>query len=206
VLVGSVTARVEALDRGFSDILLGKRPQLAGYIMTLCVEPQYRDAGIGGELLKKILFMLYQESCATTYLHVLATNNNAIRFYKKRGFCTTKFHDGFYHINSTYQDAYEMAFSFPDTQVKDEVDLINIMIPSTKSDLKHELIENPGNSGSLLMMSFVILVLFIFLPFRLFWNKLVNQLQIRFSAWSRYSITCAFGVSVCAFEVYVCDS
>lgn len=150
--------------------------------MTICVQPEYRESGVGADLLtvwftflslkqQKICLLLNQQGCNTVYLHVLTTNQKAIKFYKNRGFRTVKFHDGFYRINSTYQDAYEMALSLPKLLTHEE-ELQELMIP-THSELQIELIAKDKSTGSLITALFMALAVVLLIPMVLFYIKKV---------------------------------
>eukprot|EP01126_Amoeba_proteus_P002390 TRINITY_DN1073_c0_g1_i9.p1 TRINITY_DN1073_c0_g1~~TRINITY_DN1073_c0_g1_i9.p1 ORF type:complete len:148 (-),score=23.02 TRINITY_DN1073_c0_g1_i9:755-1198(-) len=92
--------------------------------MTICVDKQRRKQGLGGELLKKILFILYRQGCRQVSLHVKADNSKAIDFYKNRGFVIHKLLRNFYNLESTTNDAYEMVIHFrPSVEFHDEEDL-----------------------------------------------------------------------------------
>lgn len=81
---------------------------LVTYILSLGVVKEYRRLGIASILLQT--FLSYLKSNSTTskavYLHVLSTNDNAIRFYEKRGFKRRSFLPKYYSISNQLKDAY----------------------------------------------------------------------------------------------------
>jgi N-alpha-acetyltransferase 60 len=81
---------------------------LVTYILSLGVVKEYRRLGIASILLQTLISYLRSTStsCKAVYLHVLSTNDNAIRFYEKRGFKNRCFLPKYYSINKQLKDAY----------------------------------------------------------------------------------------------------
>jgi len=57
-----------------------------GHITQVCVAPTHRNAGLGGELLRRALLAFAAHECTTASLTVTTANENAVRLYEKLGF------------------------------------------------------------------------------------------------------------------------
>jgi len=57
-----------------------------GHVTQVCVAPSHRNAGLGGELLRRSLRAFADHDCRTASLTVTAANENAVRLYEKLGF------------------------------------------------------------------------------------------------------------------------
>ncbi|RKP24159.1 acyl-CoA N-acyltransferase, partial [Syncephalis pseudoplumigaleata] len=67
------------------------------YLMTLGVLAPYRKLGMGGKMLDYALEQCKADpSVAEIYLHVQEGNDDALNFYKKRGFTVTETVAGYY--------------------------------------------------------------------------------------------------------------
>lgn len=101
----------------------------------------------------------------------MAGNAKAIKFYKNRGFSTSKFHDGYYRIDSVYHDAYEMTLTIPTSVATgDEAAVRRLMVP-TNSELQIELIAKDKATGSLITVIFIVLAVLFALPILLFFFR-----------------------------------
>jgi hypothetical protein len=73
------------------------------YILTLGVSPAHRRRGVAAALVQQ----LYQRACASRarqlFLHVIAYNRDAMRFYARHGFACLGLLPGFYHISTGRQ-------------------------------------------------------------------------------------------------------
>ncbi|CAJ0598946.1 unnamed protein product [Cylicocyclus nassatus] len=67
------------------------------YIMSLAVHPLYRCRGIGSRLLDFAINKAESHSVSTIRLHVQINNQNAIHFYKNRGFTILETTKNYYH-------------------------------------------------------------------------------------------------------------
>lgn len=77
------------------------------YIMTLGVRREFRRQGIATFLVKEILNKLKRVSeVKGVYLHVLASNKHAIKFYEALGFGCCEFIPHYYSIMGHFQNAY----------------------------------------------------------------------------------------------------
>ncbi|MCL2400418.1 MAG: GNAT family N-acetyltransferase [Defluviitaleaceae bacterium] len=56
------------------------------YVATLSVLPEYRNHGIGAEMLKYARKLTKDENFRRCVLHVSAENNDGVRFYERNGF------------------------------------------------------------------------------------------------------------------------
>jgi ribosomal protein S18 acetylase RimI-like enzyme len=61
-----------------------------GHITQICVAPGLRGTGVGYELLRQSLLLLWQAGCRKTSLTVTASNREAIRLYEEVGFTTVR--------------------------------------------------------------------------------------------------------------------
>eukprot|EP00116_Pleurobrachia_bachei_P010501 sb/3470763/ len=93
------------------EIALLDRAQLKDsiltYIMTLGVRKEYRRQGIASVLMKEVLSRLKSyPDVKGVYLHVLASNKCAIKFYEVLGFGCYEFIPHYYTIMGHFQNAY----------------------------------------------------------------------------------------------------
>lgn len=106
VIVGYVMCRVEK-DFTFDPYPRFKR---VGHIVSIGVLPEYRNMGIGRELMNKALKALREiYGVEHVYLEVRVSNEGAIRFYKRLGFIITNRIKGYYRDG---EDAYIMTLYF----------------------------------------------------------------------------------------------
>jgi ribosomal protein S18 acetylase RimI-like enzyme len=63
-----------------------RQDQVRGLIENIYVDPEYRDAGLGGRLLETAETELIERGADTVALEVLADNENARRFYRRHGY------------------------------------------------------------------------------------------------------------------------
>jgi len=83
------------------------RDSILTYIMTLGVRQPFRRMGIASVLVKEILSRLKTLSeVKGVYLHVLASNKHAIKFYESLGFGCCEFIPHYYSIMGHFQNAY----------------------------------------------------------------------------------------------------
>jgi ribosomal-protein-alanine N-acetyltransferase len=80
-------------------------PEGYGRIIIFCVEPGYRNRGLGSSLLKELEERAKANGFNVLRLEVRIENHNAIEFYKKRGFTITKTLKEFYNDDG---DAFNM--------------------------------------------------------------------------------------------------
>eukprot|EP00012_Vannella_robusta_P001721 CAMPEP_0206189246 /NCGR_PEP_ID=MMETSP0166-20121206/4062_1 /ASSEMBLY_ACC=CAM_ASM_000260 /TAXON_ID=95228 /ORGANISM="Vannella robusta, Strain DIVA3 518/3/11/1/6" /LENGTH=136 /DNA_ID=CAMNT_0053605141 /DNA_START=269 /DNA_END=679 /DNA_ORIENTATION=- len=73
--------------------------------MTLVVDPAYRKRSIGSRLVEALSSQVPQ-SVKAIYLHVLDTNEGAVRFYEANNFQQIKKLKAFYRIESKLCDSY----------------------------------------------------------------------------------------------------
>ncbi len=86
--IGTVCARVEDVE-GSSNKKL--------YIMILNVLPAYRRRGVASKLLEHVLSTAMKDKAISeVYLHVQTSNEDAIAFYKSKGFSQTAQIDNYY--------------------------------------------------------------------------------------------------------------
>jgi ribosomal protein S18 acetylase RimI-like enzyme len=83
---------------------------MTAYLATIGTRMEYRNQGLGTRLLERIKSHLQSLGCDYLELHVLASNLNAINFYKSNGFTIKDFMPGFYFFNEGYHDAYSLTW------------------------------------------------------------------------------------------------
>ena len=81
---GFIVAQIHGLVVGFIVGFL--TPENTGRIFSLAVLPQYRSKGIGGALLKEIIFFFQAAKVREVTLEVRSENVKAKRFYERHGF------------------------------------------------------------------------------------------------------------------------
>jgi ribosomal protein S18 acetylase RimI-like enzyme len=79
------------------------------YIMTLAVLAPYRGYGIGTKLLDHIIEQAKEMYVHDVYVHVLATDEDAIQWYEKRGFDKGDLVKEYYKTMQPRGDAYVMS-------------------------------------------------------------------------------------------------
>ena len=83
-IIGYIMCRIES---GFSSLRLSKK----GHVISFAVLPEFRNLGIGFEILDKALHAMAEHYHAKEcYLEVRVSNILAINLYKKAGFTTEK--------------------------------------------------------------------------------------------------------------------
>ena len=87
------------------------------YIMTLGTADDYRQHGLASFLVQQCIAQQIEtdSSCGTLYLHVLDTNQAAIRFYEKLGFYRVKLIPNYYTIDGEMRHCYLYAKYFHGT-------------------------------------------------------------------------------------------
>ncbi|XP_042491454.1 histone acetyltransferase MCC1 isoform X2 [Macadamia integrifolia] len=114
-LIGFVTTRIiPASESEIGDMLRydsSRTEQVLVYILTLGVEEAYRNLGIATSLIRKVIeYASSIPTCRAVYLHVIAYNEPAIRFYKKTSFkCVRRLPD-FYYIRGQHYDSYLFVY------------------------------------------------------------------------------------------------
>jgi len=81
---GFIVAQIHGFVVGFVVGFL--TPENTGRIFSLAVLPQYRSTGIGGALLKEIIFFFQAAKVREVTLEVRSENVKAKRFYERHGF------------------------------------------------------------------------------------------------------------------------
>ncbi|KAK2832874.1 hypothetical protein Q5P01_016763 [Channa striata] len=113
-IVGMIVAEIKGrtkVHKEDGDILASSFPvdtQVA-YILSLGVVKQFRKHGIGSLLLdslKEHISTTAQDHCKAIYLHVLTTNNTAIRFYENRDFRQHHYLPYYYSIRGVLKDGF----------------------------------------------------------------------------------------------------
>jgi len=56
-----------------------------GFIYHLAVLPEYRQRGVGGQLMDEVETRLRAKGCIRCYLLVMTDNRDALNYYEKRG-------------------------------------------------------------------------------------------------------------------------
>ncbi|QDZ19198.1 acetyltransferase [Chloropicon primus] len=103
-LVGFVTVQVASSNhvegKSLVDFIF-LRPSDHLYILTLGVQEKYRHCGVATRLLDEVKRYTAKVSVDAIYLHALASNHKAIKFYTKNQFVCQKRLTGFYTLNSS---------------------------------------------------------------------------------------------------------
>ncbi|KAJ4950457.1 hypothetical protein NE237_027289 [Protea cynaroides] len=110
-LIGFVTTRIiPARESEIGDMLSydsSRTEQVLVYILTLGVEEGYRNLGIATSLIQKVIeYASCIPTCQAVYLHVIAYNEPAIRFYQKMSFMCARRLQNFYYIQGQHYDSY----------------------------------------------------------------------------------------------------
>ncbi|KAK7113560.1 N-alpha-acetyltransferase 60-like [Littorina saxatilis] len=113
-IIGLIVAELKPkskLNKEDGDILATYYPpsMQVAYILSLGVVGDFRRNGIASLLLDSLLsYLTSKESvgCKAIYLHVLATNTVAIRFYERRNFRPHSFLPFYYSIQGKPRDGY----------------------------------------------------------------------------------------------------
>ncbi|CAD5229125.1 unnamed protein product [Bursaphelenchus okinawaensis] len=80
------------------------------YISTIAIQPSHQRRGLASFMMAQIMYQMSKSEKPpdVLYLHVMTTNEKAIRFYRKMGFEKFKKVKNFYKSCSIYPDAYIM--------------------------------------------------------------------------------------------------
>lgn len=113
-IIGLIVCEIKLkskLNKEDSDILSPSFPSTTqvAYILSLGVVVDYRSHGIGSLLLDSLLSYLTTKEkgdCKVAYLHVLSTNQTAIRFYERRNFSAHSYLPYYYSIQGKPRDGY----------------------------------------------------------------------------------------------------
>jgi ribosomal protein S18 acetylase RimI-like enzyme len=81
--------------------------------MTIGVQQDAQRGGIGGELLRRITRVLFEDGAQSLSLHVLASNRAATRFYRSQGFSAKDRLRGHYLIDGHAHDGLLMRLDNP---------------------------------------------------------------------------------------------
>lgn len=123
-----VAARIpfSRLNRKSRELLLPpnvfgiQRHSSACYIMTLGTIPDYRKLGLATMLVQQCVqdLIVPDETCGALYLHVITSNQRAIRFYEERlGFFQVQEISNYYTIDEEFHNCYLYAKYFHGTCV-----------------------------------------------------------------------------------------
>ncbi|XP_010276866.1 PREDICTED: histone acetyltransferase MCC1-like [Nelumbo nucifera] len=110
-LIGFVTTRtIPAKESEIADMLRcdsSRTDQTLVYILTLGVVESYRSLGIATSLIREVIkYASNIPTCRAVYLHVIAYNDPAIRFYQKMMFKCIQRLSNFYYIKGQHYDSY----------------------------------------------------------------------------------------------------
>mmetsp|Transcript_35728 Transcript_35728/g.93394 ORF Transcript_35728/g.93394 Transcript_35728/m.93394 type:complete len:214 (-) Transcript_35728:742-1383(-) len=86
------------------------------YILTIGVAAEYRRCGLASRLIRNLIAHAEADRnphCRCVYLHVLATNEGAIRFYTSHGFTRHALLKNYYDIAGEKRDAYTYVYFLP---------------------------------------------------------------------------------------------
>ena len=91
-VVGYIMCRIEV---GLSNLGLSGLKR-KGHVVSVAVKPEHRRQGIGEALVSKALEAMKLHNAKQCYLEVRASNDEAIRLYKKLGFQVNRTARGYY--------------------------------------------------------------------------------------------------------------
>lgn len=74
-------------------------------ILTICIEPQYRQKGMATAFLKHLFQYAEQHQIKRIFLEVSIENKNAYHLYLKQGFVQTGYRKNYYKTKTGYCDA-----------------------------------------------------------------------------------------------------
>lgn len=80
------------------------------WLLSIGVSPDFQGQGIGGSLLSYVKDMAQISGIHKLSLRVMATNQEAIRFYEKHGFVQEAHFKEEFYINGHYCDDYQYAY------------------------------------------------------------------------------------------------
>ena len=95
-----------------------------GDITNIAVHPQYRNRGIGQQLLNRLFEEADKEGLEYLHLEVRVSNKEAIPLYLKNGFEILRIRKGYY--SDTHEDAYEMWKAMGEGNDEDTGDRIEL--------------------------------------------------------------------------------
>lgn len=113
-IVAFIVAEVKPLknvtkeERGILSSTVSGRTSMA-YILSLGVKAEYRRQGLASRLLTLLLDDLGSDrypDCLAVYLHVLTSNQAALRFYERHKFGMHSFLPYFYKIDGRFRDGF----------------------------------------------------------------------------------------------------
>ncbi|MGH2162104.1 N-acetyltransferase family protein, partial [Enterococcus faecalis] len=80
------------------------------WLLSIGVSPDFQRQGIGSSLLLYVKDMAQISGIHKLSLRVMATNQEAIRFYQKHGFVQEAHFKEEFYINENYCDDYQYAY------------------------------------------------------------------------------------------------
>ncbi len=97
---------VYTVGKEIEGFLIGSKfSPTEGRILILAVDQRFRNMGVGGALMKAFMDLCSRNNFMSVKLEVRTDNDNAINFYRKRGFVVTSRLKAYYSDSS---DAYTM--------------------------------------------------------------------------------------------------
>lgn len=95
-------------DEGISGFIIAHRRRGGfGHILTIDVDPQHRQRGVGTHLLRHAHQRLQREGCHTVFLETAVDNTAAMAFYKRHGYTVVRTIPRYYH--ATGMDAFLLS-------------------------------------------------------------------------------------------------
>ena len=102
---GAFALVAEVQDQVIAFVLAYRKKRRLGHIMTIDVRPEFRQMGLGNQLMELAEQRLRQNGAARVILEVSVQNDNAIRFYQRLGYATKRILPRYYPDGT---DAYLM--------------------------------------------------------------------------------------------------
>ncbi len=102
------TLIAETEARSVAGFIIGHRRRGGfGHVLTIDVDPQFRQQGVGSLLLGEAQDRLAREGCDIMFLETAVNNLAAIAFYKRHGYAVVRTLPRYYH--ATGVDAFLMS-------------------------------------------------------------------------------------------------
>lgn len=106
----------DCLLAGYHCIVVERDDSVVGYsilsvaageahILNLCVDPRYRELGLGERLLDALLDTARSRAVSEMFLEVRPSNEKAIALYRKKGFRQIAFRPAYYQAEGGREDA-----------------------------------------------------------------------------------------------------
>lgn len=114
------TIMSDCLRVGYCCWVMEMEQQIIGYsivsvaveechILNLCVDPEFRGAGLGKQLLEKVLLIAAEHHARVAFLEVRPSNRSAVALYENAGFNEVGLRSNYYPAEKGREDALILA-------------------------------------------------------------------------------------------------